>query len=212
MSENKLISICILIIISLFLASCSNDETTEQTNQTTDTEQQNDQDNTNTSEEVDSDEGNQVENKDEHIENQSGLQIGDAGTVVSSEERYTYEATLNEIHFRDIDEIKLFNETFAVVNVTIKNIDDQPLKAEDIFSPSLGEIGTNQYEGPVDNQFLQETSGIEIIEGEIAPGDSVTGDFVFDIDKFDNYHFAFGTKWDQIFTMAEWEFSIDEVQ
>lgn len=200
------------IMLSLFLVACSNDDdekskqepsvdtTREETMETND-------------QKVDSDSEESEDNeKREHIENQEGLQIGETGTVVSSKEKYTYEVTLNEVRYQDIEELKLFDEVFMVTEVTIKNIDDRTIDAEDIFTPTLGESDTNEYQSPVGNEFQEGISGITNIEGEILPGDSVTGHFVYDMKKADKYHFAFGTNWDHITTMVEWEFSEDEME
>ncbi|WP_026906280.1 DUF4352 domain-containing protein [Paucisalibacillus globulus] len=158
-------------------------------------------------------------NSVEHIEHQYRLKIGETGTVVSYfsndlDDRISYEVTLNEIRYDEELEthIQLFDEVFAVVDVTIENIDDQPIDLIDLVVPSFGELGTNEYHSAVGSEFLQNIPELTIMEGELQPGESKTGNFVFDVDKSSKYHFAVGTRWDQIVTLAEWEISAEEVK
>lgn len=214
MRKKMMKSILGFMMLSLLLAACSNDDQEDKPEPSEDTVQEDPAENNavETNDHDSDSEESEDNEKREHIENQKGLKIGETGTVVSSEENYTYEVTLNEVRYQDIEELKLFDEVFIVAEVTIKNIDDRSIDAENIFTPTLGELETNEYHSPVGNEFQKGISGITNIEGEIAPGDSVTGHFVYDMKKADKYHFAFGTNWDHITTMVEWEFSEDEME
>ncbi|MBY7144497.1 DUF4352 domain-containing protein [Virgibacillus sp. NKC19-3] len=223
MKKTIIISI-LLLVMGLFLMACSSDDSEEQTNSPEDTVQQEEETATVDADdgETDASETNEGEissdeeesSSNEYVEHQRGLQIGETGTVVSSKEDYTYEVTLNSLHYEEsLDDLQLFGEVFIVADVTIENVDDQSFAAEATFTPTLGELDSNEYKGSVDNEFLEGIAAIDIIEGELAPGDSITGNYVFDMETTaDNYHFAFGTNWDQITTLAEWEFSEDEME
>ncbi|PAV28969.1 hypothetical protein CIL05_13390 [Virgibacillus profundi] len=214
MNKKIVISMLLLIITCLFVTACSEDESVEQkepsNTENSDTETSEDKSTTMETEEDTNTE--EEDSSDEFIENQSGLKIGETGTIVNADDESRYEVTLNEVRYEEIENVKLFGEVFAVVDVTIKNIDDKTINSEDIFYPSIGELDTNEYTGPVGFEFVQDIPGIDVIEGEIEPGESVTVNYVFDINKADNYHFAFGTTWDNIITRAEWELSEDEVK
>ena len=219
MNGKVLLSLVSLLFTCLFLAACSDDEPAEpaeqSTTEDTDKEAENAEEGSSTeqaNEDSNSAEEESDNNTEEFIENQSGLKIGETGTVVSGENKNKYEVTLNEVRYEDMDNVKMFNEVFVVVDVTFKNIDDKTIDSEDLFMPSFGELGTNVYDVPVGAEFVQDVPGIEIVKGEIKPGESVTGNYVFDASKSENYHFAIGTTWDDITTRAEWEISEDEVK
>lgn len=207
-------SILGFMMLSLLLAACSNDDQEDKPEPSEDTVQEDPAENNavETNDHDSDSEESEDNEKREHIENQKGLKIGETGTVVSSKEKYTYEVTLDNVYYQDIEDLKLFNEVFVVVELTIKNVDDQAFNAESTFTPSIGELGTNKYTIPVGNEFQEEIPGVTNIEGELRPGESITGHYVYDIDKFENYQFTFGNKWDDITTIAAWEFSEDEME
>lgn len=220
--KKTVITSILLLLMGLFLAACSSNDSEGQTNSPEDTTQQEKEgtETADTQEEEtearETDEGDTTSenSSDEYVEHQKGLQIGETGTVVSSKEDYKYEVTLNSLHYEEeLDDLRLFGDVFVIADVTIENIDNQSFPAEATFTPKVGKLDSNEYNSPVDNEFLEGISGIEIIEGELEPGDSITGQYVFDLgSKEDSYHFAFGTNWDQIRTLAEWEFSEVEME
>jgi hypothetical protein len=227
MINNKLLlSVVLLLATSLFLVACSDDKSTNEADNQSTTDE-NTVNNTNkSSDDIDSSdngkddessEENNEEEKDEHIEHQYGLGIGETGTVVSYssnnlDDSIRYEVTLNEMSYDENIDLKIFNGVYVVVDVTIKNIDDKPIDLSEIFAPGLGELGTTVFYVPVKSEFVQDFSGITILEGELEPGESKTGNYVFDVPKADNYKFAFGKTSDQIVTLAEWELSAEEIK
>ncbi|WP_152657162.1 DUF4352 domain-containing protein [Oceanobacillus sp. CFH 90083] len=218
MIKNKRISVLLLLIAGLLLAACSNDNEQTEESEPADTEQTE----TDTSEEgaesesadeAATEEEDESSSNDAYIEHQLGLNIGDTATVVSSSEKYKYEVTVNELQFQDeLGNVPSYDNKFLIANVTVKNIDDRSFSASAIFEPGVGVQGSNEYKPPVDAEILQNVSGIELFEGELAPEDSITGDYVFRIEEADNYNLAFGIESDQITTRAEWEFSAKEIQ
>jgi hypothetical protein len=229
MKKNKLLfTFVILLAISLFLVGCSGDESTHQSDKQLKTDENlvknnnasldNSDFSSNNENKKDSD-GNKEEEKekDEHIEHQYGLVIGETGKVVSYtsnniDDKIRYEVTLNEISYDENIDLKIFNGVYVVADVTIKNIDDKPINLSEIFTPGLGELGTTVFYVPVKSEFVQDFSGITILDGELEPGESKTGNYVFDVPKADNYKFAFGKTSDQIVTLAEWELSAEEIK
>lgn len=215
MIKNKRIVTLLMFIVVFLLAACSNDNEQTEESEPADTEQTE----TDTSEEgTESDdeavaEEEESSNNDEYIEHQLGLNIGDTATVVSSTEEYKYEVTVNEVSYRDeLENVTLYEDIFVLADVTVKNVDEKSFDAADIFTPALGELDSNKYIPAISPDYLQNTSEITLVEGELAPGDSVEGTFVFDVDQAKQYNLAFGHAGDQIKTRAEWEFSEDEVQ
>ena len=202
MRNNRLlVSIVMFLVISLILVACSDDESTNQTDNSS-TKEKNIEENSNASSDDFDSNGNNEENessgeikeeeekRDKHIEHQYGLKIGETGTVVSYtsnnlEDRIWYEVTLNELRYDEelVTHVQLFDEVFVVADVIIKNIDEQSIDLIDIVTPSFGELGTNEYHSAVGSDFLQNIPGLSLLEGELQPGESKTGNFVFDVDK-----------------------------
>lgn len=218
MIKNNQIAVILLLIAGLLLTACSNNNEQAEESEPADTEQTK----TDISEEgteSESDDGAAKEEEDEsssddgYIEHQLGLNIGDTATVVSSTEKYKYEVTVNEVSYRDeLENVTLYEDTFVLADVTVKNVDEKSFDAADIFTPALGELDSNKYTQAISPDYLQNTPEVTLVEGELAPGDSVEGTFVFDVEQVKQYNLAFGHAGDQITTRAEWEFSEDEVQ
>ncbi|GAB2535995.1 DUF4352 domain-containing protein [Gracilibacillus alcaliphilus] len=216
MNKYKHITLLLLFIMGLLLAACSNEEEPVEDPEPTETEQSE----TDTSEETTAPEsGEEAETEedegassDEHIEHQLELSIGDTGTVVSSTDQLKYEVTLNEVSFQDeLDNVPSYGNKFMIVNVTVENVDERAFEVADMFEPGIGVLDSQEYKPPVEADILQGVSDIELLDGELAPGDSVTGDYVFRMEEADNYSFTYGHEADQIITRAEWQFSADEV-
>ncbi|WP_130859237.1 DUF4352 domain-containing protein [Gracilibacillus phocaeensis] len=205
-----------VLLLSLVLAACSNEEPEEEAESTDTAQTDNETTDDNMEQEPDepaTGEDEEETNNDEHIEHQLGLSIGDTATVVSSPDDLTYEVTINEVSYRDeLENVTLYDDTFVLVDVTVENVDDKTFDAADIFTPAIGELDSEEYVPAVDSEYLQNTSEITMVEGELAPGDSVEGTFVFDAMQVEQYNLAFGHAGDQITTRAEWEFNSDEIQ
>lgn len=218
MSKHRQIAIQLLFIMGLLLlAACSNDEQVEET-EPVDTEQSE----TDTSEgssapesddETIAEDDGESSSSDAYIEHQLGLSIGDTATIVSSSEEYKYEVTLNELSYRDeLENVPSYDNQFVIANVTVKNMDNRSFSTSAIFEPSIGVRDSGEYKPPIEAEILQGISGIDLLEGELAPEDSITGDYVFRIEEADNFNLAFGIESDQITTRAEWEFNSEEIK
>ncbi|GEN88360.1 DUF4352 domain-containing protein [Oceanobacillus sojae] len=218
MIKNKQIAILLLLITGLLLAACSNDNEQPEESEPAETEQtetdiQEEGTESESADEASTEEEDESSINDEYIEHQLGLSIGDTAIVVSSEEDYKYEVTVNEVSYRDeLENVTLYEDTFVLADVTVKNVDEKAFNAADIFTPALGELDSNKYTPAISPDYLGNTSEITLVEGELAPGDSVEGTFVFDVAQAKQYNLAFGHAGDQIKTRAEWEFSEDEIQ
>lgn len=163
--------------------------------------------------EVDFENNNESHEYDEHIEHQSGLQIGETGTV---EDTYRYEVTLHSVEFideiDDIDAEGLDAEAFASVNMAIENIDDESFHIRELFTPGFGPNA--------ESVSLNETIidydidvGLDVLDDEVEPGESVTGYHIFSVpETAEEYMFAIGGPGQQIHTYADWEISEDEIK
>lgn len=161
----------------------------------------------------------QSESDNRHTSHQKGLKIGETGTVVSGtiNDNRSYEITLNSVEYRDIVAgLEASEDTYAVVNITVTNTDDSAFNAKDIYGPAFGAEGELtatlnpvlfDHQDKVEEDILE-----EILEGEIAPGEEITGIHVFDIKQNDVYVFTIGGSGAQIITYAQWEVSDSEIE
>lgn len=100
--------------------------------------------------------------------------------------------TLNSISYDDsIDNISGI-ETYAVVDITVENIGDESFNAIDIYKPGFGPEG--EFEASLNEVLMEiDTTDLDLLEGEIAPGESVSGVHVFGVaEKTDKYLFIIG--------------------
>jgi hypothetical protein len=152
--------------------------------------------------------------RDEYPDSQEGLRIGETGVVVDTMENM-YEVTLNSISFKDtLGALGPNGVSFAIVNTTIENIGDKAFNIRNIYPPGLGAKG-GSIEASINRVFQYKNVELEenLYEGMLEPGDSMTGDHIFDIDTFgDEYYFNFGAAGHQIVTYANWVISEDEIE
>lgn len=216
MNKYKHVTILLLFIMGLLLTACSNDKEPVEDPEPPKTEQ-NEPD---TSEDTTASETEKETSSSESIDDRLGLSIGDTGTVVSSSDELKYEVTLNEVSFRDeVGSLPSYGNEFMIVNVTIKNVDDRVFEVADLYEPTIEVLDAPEYKPPVRHDVLlgqgvSETD-LELLDGELTPGEPVTGDYVMRIEEVDDYSFAYGHKADQltglVITRVEWQFSADEV-
>ena len=151
-------------------------------------------------EEPEADDGKSIGN------HQEGLQIGDTGSVVDNDEN-RYDVTLNSVTFKDsVAGLEPNGETFVVANITVENTGDNSFDAVNMYNPGFGPKGG--IETTLNGVFMD--AGVEVdenlLEGEIAPGESVTGDHIFEIgERSDQYLFIIGGSGQQILTYANWD-------
>ncbi|WP_440895624.1 DUF4352 domain-containing protein [Amphibacillus sp. Q70] len=137
------------------------------------------------------------------------LGLGDTGILET--EIGNFEVTPTAFRFEEEvgedDEIPN-NEIFIIVNLTIKNIDDEPIVSEDlIYSSNLENVegagvGADLYFDEINN-----------FEGEIAPDETMTGELLFDFVREEAYEFSFGADYlDSLSNEVRWVFDADEVE
>lgn len=151
------------------------------------------------------------DNSDTHVEHQEGLSMGETGIVEDNNNKY--EVTLNSVEYEEIvGDFEPEGDTYVVANMTVKNIDDHSFDAKDIYRPGFGP--ENQLDASLNQVLLDNSDRVDqnLLEGEIAPGESVTGVHVFDIEKTEEYVLAFGGSGVQIKTYAQWEVSDSEIE
>lgn len=220
------LSLLIILSASLIVGCSNNEEESDQTDEeenssqeTNDTDEEESEGNNGTSEdssdeleENGDDSENSSGNNDTHVEHQEGLTMGETGIVVDNSEN-RYEVTLNSVRYEDsIAGMDAGDGAYVVANMTVKNIGDQSFNAINMYEPGFGHVDEMQ---ATLNPILIDLEDLELdlLEGEIAPEESVTGDHVFEInEKEDEYLFVIGGSGHQIITYANWDVLESEVE
>lgn len=209
----------LFIVFSLFIVACngndnadervneeenSNQETNEiEENEPTEEDMVTDEDG---SEEASENEKSETDNGNSIGNHQEGLRINDTGSVVDNDEN-RYDVTLNSVTFKDsVADLEPNGETYVVANITVENTGDNSFDVANMYNPGFGPKGG--IETTLNGVFMD--AGVEVdedlLEGEIAPGESVTGDHIFEIgETSDQYLFIIGGSGQQILTYANWD-------
>lgn len=215
------LSFFLLLTAFLIMGCADNEDTTQETDEEqnsnqemNETEGEQEASEIESASEETSDNGEETnESNDTFVEHQEGLGIGETGTVVDNNEN-RYEVTLNSVKFEDsVADLELNGETFVVTNITVKNVGNDSFDVVDMHSLGFGPEGN--IETSMNRVFREANVEVEedLLEGEIAPGESVTGDHVFEIgETSDQYLFIIGGSGQQIITYANWDVLEDEIE
>ncbi len=196
----------------VFVVACGNqsdeqDETTanEPTGQQEDNDEQGLSDDTE----------NDVEEEDDLDSTETGsdgeyLRLGETGvmeTIIGD-----YEVTPTSVRFvaemtEDDPYITPGGDTFIIIDAKITNIGDEPMNADDAVSQArlrdMDGGGTGSHRGNV---------SIDNIEGELAPGESMEGEILFDLIFDEEYELSFGsTALESASNVQEWKIYEDEI-
>ncbi|MBP1968646.1 hypothetical protein J2Z83_000738 [Virgibacillus natechei] len=204
----------LMSLVLIMLVGCSNNE--EDEGQTTGEEDNNSQETSAAQEEedgegVDESAEDTSDSNDDYVEHQEGLKMGETGVVEDNNKKY--EVTLNSIEYVDVvGDFEAEGDTYAVSNITVTNIDDHSFNAKDIYRPGFGP--ENELDASLNQVLLDNSDRVDqdLLEGEIAPGEDITGVHVFDIERTEDYVFALGGSGVQIRTYAQWEISDSEIE
>lgn len=119
-----------------------------------------------------------------NFKDQVDLKIGDTGQAESTIGKY--EITINSVEMKDhLDGKESMFDHFFIMDVTVKNLDDQPLEAiEPINTLEL----TENLEGSGSNDYSQNYASIKALTGKVEPGQSIDGQAVFHGRESDKYY------------------------
>lgn len=196
------------IVTLLFIVACNgNDNVDERVNEKENEPAKEDVvTDENSSEEASEDEESEADDGISIGNHQEGLKIGDTGSVVDNDEN-RYDVTLNSVTFKDsVAGLEPNGETFVVANITVENTGDNSFDAVNMYNPGFGPKGG--IETTLNDVFMDAGTEVDedLLEGEIAPGESVTGDHIFEIGEMsDQYLFIIGGSGQQILTYANWD-------
>ncbi|WP_058305884.1 DUF4352 domain-containing protein [Gracilibacillus massiliensis] len=203
----KKLQFCLIgLFLSLLLIACSSDEESEQVNLEEDTsnEEVNNEETDESEEEDITEDANEESSKEEKgstTNNEDFLSLGETGTVESNVG--DYEVTVNSFEFiEEFDENTPMLKYFVLVDYTVKNIGEDPIVGEDIYRTEI--IDDQEY---VEENYYFES--INQLKGEIAPGESVEAELLFDSEESEHYQLVFN--YASSATTLTWEFNSNEV-
>ena len=212
---NLLKRIVYLIFIStILLSGCSDQEANDgskNNNQDKGSEQQNEDDSSEEVNKEDTESEDNEQDSDIPTGHQDGLTMEESGFVEDADDKY--KVTINSIdNDADIglDPAKVKANAYAVANITVENIGEHSFNGKNIFDPSFSGSKDIYMTTLNDVLFDADEISVDLLEGEIEPGESITGDVVFTVreqteSKDGKYYFEIGTKQDQITQAARWE-------
>lgn len=198
---NKVLLFILSCVLAIVLAACGSDEneTMEGGESQTETEEENQpQDEENVETDGNKEKEDKSGNADEHSsatnsgffevteEPQTDLSLGETGLIQTS--IGTYELTIDsaQIIGTELDgEVALLDE-LILLEMTFKNISDEPIVAEDIML-NLGL--TTDLESTDHTNAAASFESIENFEGEIAPGEERKAQFIADTRTAEQYFF-----------------------
>lgn len=201
------------LLTMIILVACGNDneETMADKNDNTDT------DVTGNADIEDTQEDSDVETSSESTSGffevtedpQTDLGLGDAALIQTS--IGTYELTIDsaEIVGTELDGEKGLLDEIILLEMRFKNIGDEPIIAEDVMI-NLGLV--TDLEGSDNTNAAASFDSVEFFEGEIAPGEERTAQFIADTRTAEEYYFrtspgavAAGTHNEVIWTITDAE-------
>ena len=185
--RRTLITSLLILAMTWTLAACNNDAPNNvnknENNQTT-----------NNTENAPSNE-DRAENEDdlssllesiEEAEDQLDLSLGDTGSFVTTLGTYDMTVTSAELKEYEFEGIESELDLWILLDVTIKNTSDEPLNAEDLMS-SMELTEDEEGSGYMDSSGAFES--VEAFEGDIAPGEEQSAQFIAYAYDEDTYYF-----------------------
>ncbi|ADU31784.1 DUF4352 domain-containing protein [Evansella cellulosilytica] len=145
-----------------------------------------------------------IEQDDSYESKDEVLSIGDTGRMIDT--LGEYEITVHSAKaFKEIEGNTPTMDVYVVVDVSFKNIGDEELFANDVKRTHL----FSDNELPQENLFFIEF--IDDIDGEINPGETVTGQLIFEQNDSDFYELIFGWGLSTVSNELTWHFTREEV-
>ncbi|HET7627420.1 MAG TPA: DUF4352 domain-containing protein [Bacillales bacterium] len=150
----------------------------------------------------------QGEKQDKETESkQVDLHVGETGTVKDTLGKYR--VTLNSVQRKpEIEGKKLPNESFLIVNITIKNIGNKVIDAQDVIS-AVKLLDSD--EAGSDNR-ARNFKKIELIKGKLSKGQKTSGELVFDVFKSDYYNLVWNNGFSSLSNEVSWKITPEDLK
>ncbi|MEY8749537.1 hypothetical protein [Alkalicoccobacillus gibsonii] len=117
-------------------------------------------------------------------EDQPDLRLGDTGKIETN--LNIIEVTLNDLTIEEsINGETPERENFLVADITLKNVADEPLDIEEAVD--VLEIASS-LDGSGGSDYSHYYDAIEPMQGELASGEQIEGQLLFEEDSYDEYY------------------------
>lgn len=158
-----------------------NDENIDDSDNVNDLEENNEENNE-VNENEENNDTEETSGSSENYDDQLGLAIGDTGQLTSN--TGTFEITVNDVEILDEFEGEPSAlDLLVLFDITLENTGNESFDADDTVN-SL-ELSESEETGGSSQVYLDELDGIE---GDLAPGDSISGEMLFDAVEADAYY------------------------
>ncbi|MFD1171473.1 DUF4352 domain-containing protein [Oceanobacillus picturae] len=207
----KYLCFSIVLLLGLLLTACNEEEQQNITENDDVSEGTSESEIGSDEQEDGSDDGTtgETKNGEEGIsaEDQLGLKIGDTATV---ENNYTeFEVTLDAIEVtEEAGETPSEQGNYVILDLTVKNLSDEPLKGVDAF----GSTSLETKENSSGFTWFYIDGVVEAWDSEIAPGDTQSGSLLFDVAKSEEYILTMGQNLEGLSNYVTFEFSPEEAK
>jgi len=186
--------IVLTLAIILVLGACGNNNAANN-NSTQNAENDSTNNNATVNEDDNASENNTAENEDdlsailktiEEADDQLNLKLGETGSYVTTLGTYDMTVTSAELKGYEFEGYESELDCWVVLDITIKNTSDETLQAEDLMEAmELTEV--EEGSGYIDSAGAFES--VEEFEGEIAPNEEKSAQFVAYAYESDTYFF-----------------------
>lgn len=215
--KRLMLSIILVLTLGFLLVACnnegeqqdanSNDEESQYNEDKSEGINENETDSEQQEEEEDTGDSTTEEDGELSAEDQLGLKIGDTAVV---ENNFTkFEMTLDGVELtEEAGETPSEQGNYVIVDLTVTNLSDEPLTGGDAFSSTRLETKEN-------------TSGftwfyidgvVEAWDSEIAPGDTQSGQLLYDVEKSEEYTLTLGKNLEGLTNQVTYTFTTDEAK
>ncbi|QQK77647.1 DUF4352 domain-containing protein [Salicibibacter cibarius] len=197
----KIASAMFLSVALLVACGDGEEETTSEDTPDTDDDTSEAEDVEATEEEEESEEDESGNDASGDFEEDQHLTLGETGVYDTT--IGTYEITLDSVSTEDeVEGEPPVNEVFIIAEVTIENISDEAVDAVDLAMADMMNDGETHEMAYWDYGFEGE---------EIEPGESLTGELIYDEMESSYYELVYGFASDTVANEVRWRFEEDEI-
>lgn len=133
------------------------------------------------------------------------LSLGETGTMTTVLGEYEVTAHSVEIHEK-FGDAKLNRDMFVIIDISIKNIGEDTLNGSDITKAVIFDDRGLRANALIHHDF------VELITGDIEPGETESGQLLFDSNSSDSFELLFGYGRRLTSNEVRWSFTADDTK
>lgn len=149
--------------------------------------------------------------KDDSNRNLGTMKLGEAGLI--NFKNYRFENTLTSVEvFKERDDVTPSNNDVSVlIDFTIENVDDNPMKVHSIFGTTVYIENKGDWKSDEEGDRVYAYDHLDYLEEVIEPGESYDVQLTFTLPELDKYilHYVVGSG---SLENVEWKFTEDDIK